>query len=66
MRRSFVVQIHADGTVIVENLRTRERRSIDDLASIGDQISTWIDETASPVAGGTRSTVTAESRGMSG
>jgi hypothetical protein len=47
MRRSFVVQIHTDGTVIVENLRTRERRSIDDLTSVGNQIATWIDEAPS-------------------
>jgi hypothetical protein len=58
MRRSFVVQIHADGTVIVENLRTRERRPIDELTSVGDLISTWTDEAAPAVNGSRRRGVT--------
>jgi len=40
-RRTFVVQIHADGTATVENLATRERVPIA-ISVLGDQIEAWL------------------------
>jgi hypothetical protein len=41
-RRTFVVQIHADGAATVENLRTRERVPIAAMSMLGDQIESWL------------------------
>lgn len=40
-RRTFVVQIHADGKATVENLRTRERVPIA-IPAVGARIEAWI------------------------
>jgi hypothetical protein len=40
-RRTFVVQIHADGTATVENLRTRERVPIA-IPAVGARIEAWL------------------------
>jgi hypothetical protein len=48
-RRTFVVQIHADGTATVENLRTHERVPIA-ISALGARIEAWLadDDGASP------------------
>jgi hypothetical protein len=46
-RRTFVVQIHADGTATVENLRTHERVPIA-ISSLGARIEAWLAEDGAP------------------
>jgi hypothetical protein len=47
-RRTFVVQIHADGTATVENLRTHERVPIA-ISALGARIEAWLaDEDGAP------------------
>jgi hypothetical protein len=43
-RHSFMVQVHPGGVSILENLRTRERVSIEDLDGIGAQIERWVSD----------------------
>jgi len=42
MRFTFVVQVHPDGIKTLENLGTRERLALDDLAEVGPQIERWL------------------------
>jgi hypothetical protein len=51
-RRTFVVQIHADGTATVENLRTHERVPIA-ISALGARIEAWLadEDGASPGRG---------------
>jgi hypothetical protein len=51
-RRTFVVQIHADGAATVENLRTRERVPIAAMSVLGDQINAWLAEDGAPATKG--------------
>ena len=41
-RRTFVVHVHAEGPSTVEDLSTRERVAVADLATIGAQIEGWL------------------------
>ncbi len=41
-RYTFVVQVHPDGISTLENLATRERVQIADLAALGPQIEQWL------------------------
>jgi hypothetical protein len=43
-RRTFVVQIHADGVATLENLDTRERVPIAELTDVGPRIERWLSE----------------------
>ena len=43
-RSTFVVQVHPDGISTIENLTTRERVQITDVAAVGPQISRWLQE----------------------
>lgn len=43
-RYTFVVQVHPDGISTLENLATRERLLIADLAAVGPQIGRWLQE----------------------
>ena len=42
-RRTFVVHVHAEGPSTVEDLSTRERVAVADLAAIGSQIEGWLE-----------------------
>ena len=42
-RRTFVVHVHAEGPCTVEDLSTRERVAVADLATIGLQIEDWLE-----------------------
>jgi hypothetical protein len=46
-RRSFVVQIYADGTTTVENLRTRERVPIA-ISALGSRNEAWLADDGHP------------------
>lgn len=41
-RYTFVVQVHPDGISTLENLATRERVQIADVAAVGQQIEHWL------------------------
>jgi hypothetical protein len=41
-RHTFVVQVHSHGPSILENLSTRERVPVSDLAVVGPQIERWL------------------------
>ena len=41
-RYTFVIQVHADGPSTLENLSTRERVPVADLAAVGPQIERWL------------------------
>jgi hypothetical protein len=41
-RNTFVVQVRADGVSTLENLATRERVLIEELAGVGEQIKRWL------------------------
>jgi hypothetical protein len=41
-RNTFVVQVRADGVSTLENLATRERVLIEELAGVGEQINRWL------------------------
>jgi hypothetical protein len=41
-RHTFVIQVHADGPSTLENLSTRERVPLSDLAAVGPQIEQWL------------------------
>lgn len=41
-RYTFVVQVHPEGISTLENLSTRERVLISDLAQIGPRIEEWL------------------------
>ena len=47
-RYTFVVRVHPGGTSTVENLATRERAVVADLAAIGPQIDRWLSELPLP------------------
>jgi hypothetical protein len=58
-RYTFVVQVHPDGLSTLENLSTHERVRIVDLATVGDQIETWLEgltasDVARPIEGGSQ------------
>ena len=42
-RRTFVVHVHAGGPSTLEDLSTRERVAVADLATIGPQIARWLE-----------------------
>jgi hypothetical protein len=42
-RYTFVVQIHPGGVSTLENLATRERVRVADLATVGAQIERWVE-----------------------
>jgi hypothetical protein len=48
-RHTFVVQVHPDGPTTLENLSTRERVRVTDLAAVGPQIEQWLDGLAAAV-----------------
>lgn len=50
-RHSFLVHIHPGEVSTLENLRTRERLPIDDLADVGAQIERWVSEALAGHAG---------------
>jgi hypothetical protein len=41
-RHTFVVQVHSHGPSTLENLSTRERVAVADLAAVGPQIERWL------------------------
>jgi hypothetical protein len=41
-RNTFLVQVRADGVSTLENLATRERVLIEELAGVGEQINRWL------------------------
>jgi hypothetical protein len=47
-RYTFVVQVHPGSISTLENLRTRERIQIVDLAAIGPQIEQWLRSLTQP------------------
>lgn len=54
-RHTFIVQVHSGGVSTVENLRTRQRVRIEDLARLGTQIERWVSdalEEREPAGGG--------------
>jgi hypothetical protein len=42
-RQTFIVQVHPDRVVTLENLGSRERIRVADLATVGAQIERWLD-----------------------
>jgi hypothetical protein len=42
-RYTFVVQIHPGGVSTLENLATRERVRVAELATVGAQIERWVE-----------------------
>jgi hypothetical protein len=46
-RHTFVVQVHPEGISTLENLSTRERVRLDELAEIGPLIERWLGELTS-------------------
>jgi hypothetical protein len=51
-RYTFVVQVHLDGITTLENLATRERVRVADLASVGGQIGRWLEALGDAANGG--------------
>ena len=51
-RYTFVIQVHADGPSTLENLSTRERVPVADLAAVGPQIERWLAALPSPSSPG--------------
>jgi hypothetical protein len=43
-RHTFVVQVHPEGISTLENLSTRERVRLDEIAEIGPLIERWLAE----------------------
>ena len=43
-RHTFVVQVHPEGITTLENLSTRERVRLDEIAEIGPLIERWLAE----------------------
>jgi hypothetical protein len=41
-RHTFIVQVHPEGLATLENLATRERVQVHELASVGNQIERWL------------------------
>jgi hypothetical protein len=41
-RYTFIIQVHTDGISTIENLATYERVQIEDFATVGAQIETWL------------------------
>jgi hypothetical protein len=41
-RYTFVIQVHPDGVSTLENLTTRERIRVSDMATVGAQIEQWL------------------------
>jgi hypothetical protein len=41
-RQTFVIHVHAGGPSTLENLTTRERIAVSDLATVGLQIERWL------------------------
>jgi hypothetical protein len=41
-RHTFVIQVHAEGPCTLENLSTRERVPVSDMAAVGPQIERWL------------------------
>jgi hypothetical protein len=41
-RHTFIVQVHPEGLATLENLATRERVQVHELASVGAQIERWL------------------------
>ena len=41
-RRTFVVQVHAEGPATVENLLTQERVAVSSMSGIAEQIEAWL------------------------
>jgi hypothetical protein len=41
-RHTFLVQVHAEGPCILENVNTRERVPVSDLGAVGAQIERWL------------------------
>ena len=41
-RHTFVIQVHAEGPCTLENVNTRERVPVADLAGVGPQIEQWL------------------------
>ena len=41
-RYTFIVQVHPEGVVTLENLGTRERVQVQELATVGAQIEHWL------------------------
>jgi hypothetical protein len=41
-RYTFVVQVHPDGISTLENLATRERVQVEEVATLGTQIEEWL------------------------
>jgi hypothetical protein len=51
-RYTFIVQVHPEGVATLENLDTRERVQVHELASVGAQIERWLETSgaAAPAA----------------
>jgi hypothetical protein len=49
-RHTFVVQVHPEGITTLENLSTRERVRLDEIAEIGPLIERWLAELPKPEA----------------
>jgi hypothetical protein len=58
IRYTFVVHVHPGGISTLENLRTREVVQVEDVVSVGPQISRWLRD-LSPVDGGAAPTAVA-------
>jgi hypothetical protein len=43
-RHTFVIQVHPEGISTLENLSTRERVRLDELAEVGPLIERWLGE----------------------
>lgn len=42
-RSTFVIQVHRGGVTTLENLSTRERIRVRELATVGTQIERWLE-----------------------
>jgi len=47
-RYTFLVQVHVGGISTLENLGTRERIQVTDVATVGAQIEEWLAELGEP------------------
>ncbi|HWH43911.1 MAG TPA: hypothetical protein VNT32_04215 [Thermoleophilaceae bacterium] len=46
-RRTYIVSVHEqEGDVLLEDVRTRRRVRLADLAEIGEQIARWLEQDA--------------------
>jgi hypothetical protein len=52
-RYTFVIQVHPEGISTLENLSTRERVRLDELAEIGPRIERWLGEVTTSAPSGT-------------